>query len=151
MRLIPNFQDLLLKDQLPTRFCDWWIVEEEDRTQQFRDPFNPFCGDWDEWDIQRFLKATKREIGFFRKRNTPEDLRFQQCFRQQFPEAFLLKTCGLHKHLRHRREITEVLEHWQKRFDPALTPQEQVAELMRDDEGVPELLLFEITPRGVVS
>ena len=36
-------------------------------------------------------------------------------------------------------------------FDPALTPQEQVAELMRDDEDLPEVLIAEVTPKEVVS
>ena len=152
MRLIPNFQDLLLKDQLPTRFSDWWIVEEEDRIQFPDHPFDTYGkGRWDEWDIRSFLKTTKREIGFFRKRNTPEEVRLQQCFRRQFPEALVLNTCDLHRYMRERRAVMEVLEHWQQRFDSALTPQEQVAELMRYDDDLPEVLLAQGTPKEVVS
>ena len=117
MRLIPNFQDLLLKDQLPTLFRDWWIVEEEDRTQFPNHPFDTYGENcWDESDMQTFLTRIKRQSGFFRKKNTPEEVRLQQCFLQQFPEALLLRTCNLHRHLRDRRAVMEVLEHWQKRL-----------------------------------
>ena len=127
-------------------------MEEEDRIQFPDHPFDTYGENcWDESDMQTFLTRIKRQSGFFRKKNTPEEVRLQQCFLQQFPEALLLRTCNLHRHLRDRRAVMEVLEHWQKRFDPALTPQEQVAELMRYDDDLPEVLLAEVTPKEVVS
>ena len=135
MRLIPN-PDLLLKDQFP-RSSAIGIVEERDRT---RFPFHPFAKDeWYDFMLKDFLKRTKREIGFFRKKNTPEEIELQQCFRQQFPEGLLLTTFNLNDHLRRRRVAMEVIEYWQKCFDPALTPQEQVAELLSEP---PEYLCY---------
>ena len=84
---------------------------EEDRLvpQPPFDTYGENC--WDESDMQTFLTRIKRQSGFFRKKNTPEKL--QQCFLQRFPEALLLRTCNLHRHLRDRQAVMEVLEHWQ--------------------------------------
>jgi len=135
MRLISNFQDLLLKDQLPNRFCEWWIIEEDDRIQFPDHPFDIYGeGLWSETAIRVFLERTQREIGFFRKKNTQEEIRLQKCFRKQFPVSLVMRLCNLHSSLNERRDAQSYIEHWKERFDPALTPKEQVVELDREDE-----------------
>ena len=131
MRLIPNFQDLLQTNQLPKRFGEWWIVEEEDR--MFADKRFDFLVEryWDAWDIRSFLKTTKRELGFFRKKNTPEEVRLQQCFLKQFPEELILALGDLSKQLGERREIQQHVRSWKESFDPTLTPEEQVTAFQR--------------------
>ena len=121
-------------------------MEEEDRIQFPDHPFDT-CGEgrWDEWDIRSFLKTTKREIGFFRKRRT---LRKSDSSSASVgsSRAFLLKTCDLSIHA--SPSGGESLSTG-KRFDPS-TPQEQIAELMRDDDDLPEVCLLRALP-GVVS
>tara|TARA_B100000073_G_scaffold144269_1_gene118766 strand:+ start:1026 stop:1412 length:387 start_codon:yes stop_codon:yes gene_type:complete len=107
MKLIENFQQLLDADELPHRFSNWWIIEDADQMFDSH-PFHP--RGWQYPKLRHFFKNTKRDIGFYRKKNTANELRLQKIFIEQFDEELVDQLFSLFEHQSDERNAREYIK-----------------------------------------
>ena len=146
MKLIPNFYELLQKDELPTRYSDWWILEDKDfyfNNDYYQDKgIYPFT--WDSpkhgkvfsgSDLFFFLKSARKVLGFFRKKNTKKDLADQKILMEQFDFDLVCETQNLSRHLRDLKDAQEQIDEWKSIYKDGMNGKDfDIAQRKRWDE-----------------
>ena len=107
MKLIENFQQLLDTDELPHQFSKWWVIEDADQMFDCH-PFYP--RGWQYRTLWHFFKKTKQDLGFYRKKNTANELHLQKIFSEQFDEELLSQMFRLFEHQQNQRDALQYIK-----------------------------------------
>jgi len=121
MRLIPNFQELLLSDhseKLPTTFSSWWEFDDADRffQQEYEaqfgsEPHTSYDGKiiFEVWTFDNNMREIKKNLGCIRSTPTKKQIELQKIFYQQYDLKLIDHMRFLNQQLdRYRSSLIEV-------------------------------------------
>ena len=128
MKLIPNFQQLLLSDnaeQLPAQFSKWWefgdsdILFQKEYKEQFGfEPHDTYGKSivLSAATLLSEIECVKKKIGFNRRKSTPKEYELQEMFSGLYDEFLIRHMCHLFLSLRRYREFQSELQMHQECF-----------------------------------
>jgi len=121
MRLIPNFQELLLSDhseKLPATFSSWWEFDDADRffQQEYEaqfgwEPHYTYDGKiiFEVWTFDNNMREIKKNLGCNRSTPTKKQIELQKIFYQQYDLKLIDHMRCLKQELdRYRSSLIEV-------------------------------------------
>lgn len=144
MKLTSNFYELLQKDELPKRYCDWWILEENDfyfenhTKLRMYSPFNYIGSERKDLyfhgrEMVEFLNEARKVLGCFRKKNSKQEIHEQNILQNQFDYHLIYATYRLEGNLRDRHYAQKGIDEMKDLYKKGMTGMELVnAEQLRD-------------------
>lgn len=133
MRLIPNFQELLLSDhseKLPAVFSKWWEFDDADRLfhKEYEAQFGwePHCTYdgkicFDVFDFHNDLKEIEKNLGCNRLKPTKKQVELQKIFYQQYDLKLIAHMSDLKQDLAKYRSSLKGVQIYRECFVDGMT------------------------------